>query len=98
MSQIYKLSQESHQVFRRCKGSVPAAQLTPPPPNYARPSGLKVIPAMLDHIAQSPVSLFEFFSRLIESIEFKFFSFKKGGLKPAIQVSKLNNLNQPSQR
>ena len=41
------MSQESHKVFRRCKGNVPSNQIVPPPPNYIRPDGFKVIPAML---------------------------------------------------
>ena len=45
--QIYKLSQENHQVLRRCKGNVSANQVSAPPPNYVRPNGFKVMPAML---------------------------------------------------
>lgn len=58
--QIYKLSQENHQVLRRCKGSVSANQLAPPPPSYVRPNGFKVMPAMLAQqlALQTPVRAF----------------------------------------
>lgn len=55
--QIYKLSQENHQILRRCKSSVASSQLVPPPANYVRPNGFKVMPAMLAQqlLLQTPV-------------------------------------------
>ncbi|EFX77076.1 hypothetical protein DAPPUDRAFT_305891 [Daphnia pulex] len=46
-AQITKLSQENHQILRRCKGSISSSQLIPPPANYVRPNGFKIMPAML---------------------------------------------------
>ncbi|KZS21454.1 Neither inactivation nor afterpotential protein C [Daphnia magna] len=46
-AQITKLSQENHQILRRCKGSISSSQLVPPPANYVRPNGFKIMPAML---------------------------------------------------
>lgn len=46
-AQITKLSQENHQILRRCKHSISSSQLVPPPANYVRPNGFKIMPAML---------------------------------------------------